>query len=68
VTIINDINSDGIVELMASVPLRNTLFLLFRHTDGTVREDVKIGFDGKGTIDHAMIVLLPGVPKAVLFG
>jgi hypothetical protein len=27
---------------------------------------VKINFDGEGTIDHAMIVLLPGVTKAVL--
>jgi hypothetical protein len=26
---------------------------------------VKINFDGEGTIDHAMIVLLPGATKAI---
>ena len=28
-------------------------------------EYMKINFDGEGTIDHAMIVLLPGVTKAI---
>jgi hypothetical protein len=61
-------NGNGIVELMASAPLRSTLFLLFLHTEGTVQEDVKIDFDGEGTFDYAIIVLLPWVPKAVLLG
>jgi hypothetical protein len=50
---VDDIDGDGIVELMASAPLKSTLFLLFLNTDGTVREDVKIDFDGEGTIDPA---------------